>query len=393
MLAHSPHLVIPKCIPQSTWGGFYLAKLKGWDNNSKLANKRIGQTYELYGESQLAVDITDSTKASFSYEGDFRGETLSLKELVESNPEAIIGKSVWDKYGKMPLLIKLNQARGNSFQLHIKDEDHKQHKKLFLGKRPSLSVGVDEFRWIPKPESWYFLEEGYISCGINDLTKIKEYKKTCKNIYDFTQNVSKQIRSNKLTLQEGKARVATLIKTCDPHQFVNLHYVEAHTLVDLSAGGIHHSWEADPKSSLGNVVFEIQQDVMDEYCTIRSFDQGNLKDDGTVRELHIDDYFTFLDKTKQNNSLSHLLRTPHGESLLSTPYYSLDLLSIHKITTQKTTSSFHHLYVRDGQIKVSTQNGSIIVSRGHSCFVPFCVELYEIEPLEQSVVLKSYIKL
>ena len=104
-------IVKPKIIEQPTWGR---------------------QTYELFS----GIELVDGE------------QILTLDDLIKKNPEEVLGKRVWEKYGKMPLLVKTNRAKGNSFQIHIKP-------------------GIDNPRWKAKPESWYFMEDSRVTCGIN----------------------------------------------------------------------------------------------------------------------------------------------------------------------------------------------------------------------------------
>ncbi|MCA9371831.1 hypothetical protein KC726_02940 [Candidatus Woesebacteria bacterium] len=373
MDANRPFLVVPKLVEQPTWGGTYLAKLKGWQKRAALQNTRIGQTYELSGSSQLAVELSDSNDERFVEEGVVAARVISLKNLINSDPKAILGEKVYNNHGKMPLLIKLNQAKGNSFQLHVRN-------------------GVVDDRWRPKPESWYFLEDGYISCGVRDDADVREYKAVCQEIEKHMKDLSERVVIGELLVSQAREDAITFISQRDPHRFVNLQHTSKHELIDLSLGGIHHSWEEDSENPLGNILFEIQYDVMDEFCTIRSFDQGKIKDDGTIREIHIDDYFKYIDTRPQNNNVTNLKPTPQGETLLATPYYNLDLLDIQQTRTINVHDSFHHMYVRDGVVEITSYSGvKIRVSRGHSCFIPYCVGSYTVQPVEPSVLLKSYI--
>ena len=117
-----PYLIIPRLIEQPTWGGTYIAELKNWSDLPQLRDKKIGQSYELTGDSTLATDITDSTHRDFRPEFEhpsILGGTISLTQFIESDPSHILGEKVHQQIGQMPLLIKLNQAAGNSFQLHV----------------------------------------------------------------------------------------------------------------------------------------------------------------------------------------------------------------------------------------------------------------------------------
>ncbi len=368
-----PYLIFPYLLDQPTWGGDYILKLKTWNKREELAGKKIGQSYELYGKSLLATEITDSTSPSFS---PTLTNTIKLSDFINQNPSEILGEKVYEKFGKMPLLVKLNQAAGNSFQLHIK-------------------TGQTHPRWKAKPESWYFLEDGYISCGIKENIDIASYKSVCVNIEGKMRELSSQVKSGEKTIEKARHEAKKFIKAQNPWQFVNRYDVKKYDLIDLSRGGVHHSWEENTeKYPLGNIVYEVQLDVMDEFCTIRSFDQGKMKDDGTIREIHINDYFQFLDSTMEGNDINNLRRQRNGNNLLRTPHYSLDILEVTDNHTESINDSFHHLYVQEGDMEVATNDGKVRLTTGHSCFIPANSKTYSIKTTgTKTVVLKTYIDL
>lgn len=386
-----PYLVIPKFIEQLTWGGNYIVQLKGWGKNSFLREKKIGQSYELFGNSKLATKIHDSNDPSFNPEFGFadKPETLTenfsltaekdfftLADFVRENKEKVIGSRVAKKYDIMPILIKIDHAAGNSFQIHIKP-------------------GQTHPRWKPKPESWYYLEDGLITYGLNKTTDLSKYKETCRSIEQKMKQLSLQITTNTLSISDAREQAMNYIHKLNPWQFVNTHKVNKFEIVDLSLGGIHHTWEEDKKRfPNGNILYEIMLDVMDPIGTIRSFDQGRIKDDGSVRELHIDDYFAFIDTDPDHNDIEKMRPKKNGHRLLTTPYYCLDLLEINEIRTEVTNGSFNHLFVRDGSIEVTSTGGKVRLSLGHSCFLPADVRSYQIKPLQnKSVVIKSFIEI
>jgi mannose-6-phosphate isomerase class I len=212
------------------------------------------------------------------------------------------------------------------------------------------------------------------------------------NIAEKMRELSSQIQSGSISLENARKEAAEFIKLKNPWQYVNRFEMKQYDLLDLSRGGVHHSWEEyKEKYPLGNIVYEVQLDVMDENCTIRSFDQGKIKDDGTIREIHIDDYFQFLDSSEDANDIKKLTRTGEGERLLQTSYYSLDRLEVQSSKRQVITDSFEHVFIQSGEVTVSTNDVSLTVPEGHSCFIPYGVGEYTIEPKRNSVVLKTYI--
>jgi len=68
MSTNRAYLIIPKLIEQPTWGGRYIMKEKGWQKHPD-AQRKIGQSYELYSGSYLSL-ATDTADAAFQPELD-----------------------------------------------------------------------------------------------------------------------------------------------------------------------------------------------------------------------------------------------------------------------------------------------------------------------------------
>jgi mannose-6-phosphate isomerase class I len=140
----------------------------------------------------------------------------------------------------------------------------------------------------------------------------------------------------------------------------------------------------------GNIVYEVQVDVMDDYCTIRSFDQANIKNDGSVRPLAIDDYFQALDLDPTMNDPAHFLQHAAVETdgnaqlktLFNNQFYVTELVEFDGVYTGKATQtqeSFHHLYPLVESIKVVSGTESWFVPAGWSFFIPASLQQYQIE--------------
>lgn len=380
MQLNRPFLIFPKLIEQPTWGGAYIRTYKGWHDRKGIAGKRIGQSYELYGGSYLSLNISDSADVRFTgYFSDPRkelwqcGNYEELQSLIKNSGSDILGPRIFSENGRMPILIKFTQALGNSFQLHVKPSDRQKS-------------------WLPKAESWYFLAKGKITFGINRSADIEMYRTVCEQIETFMKALSKSVTSGQLSVTDARSRAISHIRSLNPWQYVNVMKTEAGELIDLSGGGLHHSWEEDDSLPDGNIVYEVQQDVADDLSTIRSFDQGKIKDDGTIRPIAVSDYFRFLDTDPQRNDVKNARKLPDGECLLRTPYYSLDKMELKAPRIETTDSSFHHLWVLSGRISVRADGGVITLGKGHSCLVPYCVHSYTVAPEKgHAVILKTSI--
>lgn len=369
-----PFLVIPCLIEQPTWGGDYILEMKGWSSLPQLQGKKIGQSYELFGRSKLLLTVNDT---DFNR---FLPEFIAADGNLINNPEfhLVEGKdyiAVSHIVKHMPMLLKMNQAYGNSFQLHIKP-------------------GVVDPHWKPKPESWYYFEPGLVSFGIKKGIDIEEYKKTCILVDNEMNRLSMLVKSGEMTLEDATRSAEAFIKDNNPKQYVNLHETQKDSIIDLSAGAVHHSWEEDRvKFPRGNILYEIQLDVMDPLCTIRSFDQGKMKSDGSIRKIHIDDYFKYIDTSDYANNIQNATRVQEGKSLLKTPYYSMDRIELTHELGDRTGKSFCHLFVREGAVEVKGEEGMVRVGQGHSCFLPAEAGFFKIIPqTAKAVILKSYIE-
>jgi len=349
-----PYLIIPFLVEQPTWGGTYICEKKEWLQKEGLGNKRIGQSYELYSKSFLATTITSSDDLQFGPEVK---DAFPVSTFAEDSP--------------FPL-IKFTQAKGNSFQLHVKPD-------------------VKNSQWSSKAESWYFFENGKITFGVKKGADINAYQKTCNSINNKMKQLSELVVNKKLSQQQAKQEATLFIKTQNPWQFVNVLEVKKRDVVDLSGGGLHHSWEEDSdKYPLGNILYEVQQDVMDPISTIRSFDQGKFKEDGTIREIQIDDYFTYLDLDENRNTLS--VKKKEEDRLFDTPFYSLLSLQLTAEKEMESATSFHHLFINEGAIQIVDQNkNEIVVGKGHSCFIPKGIK-YILYPKGSSEILLTYLK-
>jgi mannose-6-phosphate isomerase class I len=108
--------------------------------------------------------------------------------------------------------------------------------------------------------------------------------------------------------------------------------------------------------SHGVINYEIQQNVMDPASTIRSFDKGKIKDDGSIRKIHIEDYFKYLDTDPIHNNLQKMTPKKQGNRLLTTEFYCLDILEVNDEIIDLTRDSFVDLFVREGKVLVESES-------------------------------------
>lgn len=397
MLSIKPYIVVPTLVEQSTWGGDYIAKFKNIDQQL-IHQKKIGQSYELFRDSHLSlkkqtlhnpsIDLATPSTPDDPERLYFNDEPFSVSQLIVEDPEKVLGRKVLDEHGhSVEIMIKFTQAKGNSYQVHASNPE-------------------PESRWLPKPESWYYLEPGLATLGLKDVTNWREYKQVCELIYEESKLISKAIVQQNISLEEGRQQLAQFIKKHHPVKYVNLVQVAKHAAIDLSTGGTHHSWESNQQTHpQGNILYEVQKNVYDPDCTIRSFDAGKIKDDGTVRALHIEDYFAALNKQVDNNipdkhyTKGNLLKktsTYTAKSIFGTSHYSMDEITFSKAVNNKfttTTDSFHHLFVTKGNIKLQVNSENWTISRGYSIFIPASTGKYSVTPFKakSATILKTFL--
>lgn len=374
-----PYLIIPRFIEQPTWGGSYIVSYKQIQDE-ELKARKIGQSYELYGGSILSLSSSSADSqfqndlVEYNKNGNLSSESgyIKLQDLIDQNPAQILGSSFPHK--TMPLLIKFTQALGNSFQIHVK-KSQKQSQ------------------WKPKPESWYYLEDGVITYGLKKGVNMQEFKQVCLAIEEKMLALSNSLKIGALSYGRAKEKADSFIKSVNPWQFINFHKVKKHSIVDLSQGAVQHSWEEDPVNyPLGNILYEVQLDVTDDESTIRAFDKGKMQPDGTIRKIHVDDYFAYIDTDPEHNDLTLAMKKREGQSLLHTSHYSLDVVTIQKEAVIENPPSFIHIFVLEGELRVETPTRTLSVEKGYSCFIPRAVKTFALSPTqEKTSILKTYI--
>jgi mannose-6-phosphate isomerase class I len=368
MPASQPWQVLDELIEQPSWGGRYIIDLKGLTDDPNWRGKKVGQSYELAGSSKL-ISPTDGTVELFT-------------DLIESDPKGWLGDPVVTRYGQnISLLIKLTQAKGNSFQVHLPEGKKLHH-------------------WIPKPEAWFYLAPGLFTFGLKPGTSFDAYANVLRTIDDHMHRLSDEVIAGKRTVEDARQQAAHRIASLNPLSYVNVVNAKTDDIVDLTAGGIHHSWEEDNANyPEGNLVYEVQVDVLDEYCSMRGFDKGKILDNGKLRATHVDDYLATIEQDSFHNDLSQHVRKPgilsesgqaKIESIFRTPYFNMDRITIGAGAKQSLTTKhgFQHLFVHAGAASI---NGSEL-KQGRSYIVPATVGAYDlVSPSGDAVLLNTFL--
>ncbi len=364
----APWQVQDELIEQPSWGGRYIIDLKGLGDDPQWRDKKVGQSYELAKASKLIDPKT--------------GTAHALGDLIAQDKVSLLGQPVVDKYGAdVSLLIKLTQAKGNSFQVHLPEGEHLGH-------------------WVPKPEAWFYLAPGLFTFGLKLGTSFEAYSRILHTLDDDMQRLSAEVKAGRRTVDDARKQAQQRIQTLDPFAYVNLVEAQTDDLIDLTPGSIHHSWEQDDaRFPDGNLVYEVQIDVSDDKCSMRGFDKGKFLDDGGVRATHVADYLATVGQDAEHNDLSRHIRKPQvledthdskTESLFRTPYFNLYRLTINPggSLKQSLADGFHHLFVHQGVAKI----GGKTLEQGRSYVLPAALGEYALEATGTPVVvLKTFL--
>lgn len=386
-----PYIIVPNLIEQSTWGGNYIVQYKRIADPI-LLNKKIGQSYELYEFSRLSMNVTTKEHPSLelgnpqhpkkSHRIPQQDASFFISQLIKENPEHVLGKRYVKKFGsKIQTLIKFTQAKGNSYQMHVKRKSG---------------------NWLPKSESWYFFEPGIVTLGIKSNVAWDGYQALCEEINSRAEDLSHQVQRGNMPLEFARKHMQEYIAQQNPEQFVHVVKIKKNQAIDLSLCGIHHSWEEDDHvAPFGNILYEVQENVYDENSTIRCFDKGKIQDDGSIRALQIGDYFTYIDRDPWMNSpknhrikITILKKTASVliKQIFTTDHYSMQEIEFKHSYVDKTNGSFHHLFVKDGSLQLIVDAIHLTVSKGFSVFVPANVTTYQlIADQRPATVLKTYL--
>ena len=362
-ITQGPWRVQDALIEQPSWGGRYIVDLKGLADDPQWKDKKVGQSYEM-------------AKAATLLDPD-GGSPRPLADLIQADPAGFLGQKVVDRHGPdLSLLIKLTQAKGNSFQVHLPE---------------GRSLG----HWVPKPEAWFYLAPGLYTFGLKAGTDFEAYARVLHTLDDEMGRLSREVKAGRFGVDEARAQAQARIGALDPFAYVNLVEAQADDVIDLTAGGIHHSWEQDDaRFPDGNLVYEVQLDVPDDLCSMRGFDKGKLLDDGGLRPTHVADYLATLGRDPEHNDLSRHIRKPEvvseaggarTESIFRTRHFNTDRVTVSAGSSlaQSLADGFQHVFVHAGTPAV----GGLTLAQGRSYVLPASLGEYTLAAGGRDAVL------
>ncbi|HET8809077.1 MAG TPA: type I phosphomannose isomerase catalytic subunit [Flavobacteriaceae bacterium] len=290
-------------LKEKVWGGEKL--------NSLLCKKTTSKTT---GESWEISDVEGNFSVVKS--GEFAGKTL--RELIQTHKEKLVGKKVYEQFGnRFPLLIKFIDAKENlSVQLHPDD---------FLAKKRHDSFG--------KTEMWYVVQA-------DDGAEI---------IVGFNENTSKETY-----LKHLREKSLPKILNAEQTQKGDVFFIKP-GLVHAIGGGV--------------LLAEIQQtsDV-----TYRVYDWNRKGLDGKPRELHTDLAIDAIDfTTKANPKIPYSLES-NETCLVENNYFKTKLLSFSgkmEMNYQNKDSFVVYICV-EGEAIVKTKGTTNIIKMGETLLLP-----------------------
>tara|TARA_R110000744_G_scaffold96926_2_gene187290 strand:- start:31 stop:999 length:969 start_codon:yes stop_codon:yes gene_type:complete len=291
-------------LKEKLWGGTKLKEVLGKPIESEIT----GESWEL---STVKGDI--SVIANGILEG------KSLQDLIESNSEELLGKSVVERFGKeFPILIKFIDAKQDlSIQLHPNDD---------LAKERHDSFG--------KTEMWYIMDadpKAELIVGFNkDVTK-EEYAKSIDN--------------------------DTLL------DLLNYEQVKEGDTFFINTGKIH-------AIGAGVMLAEIQQtsDV-----TYRVFDFNRKDKEGNLRELHTELALDAVDyKKKDDFKVTYSQELNKVSEMVDCPYFKTSFIQLTENLELDTTKrdSFTIFMCVGGKAVIKTAEGEVSIKKGETVLLP-----------------------
>lgn len=292
-------------LKERIWGGRKLITDFG---KPAISNAPIGESWEISG---VPGDV--SVVANGALQG------TRLDELIDRQPEALLGKKVYEKTGKaFPVLIKFIDAQADlSIQVHPNDA---------LAKERHHSPG--------KTEMWFILQAD----------------KNARLNMGFNKPVDKE----------------TYLQHLNSHTLPSLLHYESVNPGDayfIEAGQVH-------AIGAGILLAEIQQT---SDITYRIYDYDRTDSEGKKRELHTElalDAINFKASKDFKKPYSQTANTPNH--VASCPYFITNYWSVNRETDiyKSPRESFTILIITKGTGAIETETGSVRFNPFESFLVP-----------------------
>ena len=312
------------------WGGYQLHPYKG-----------LEPSHEPIGESWEVSVMPNST--SIISNGQYAGQTLD--QVISKHPQAILGKSVNEKYGgQFPLLVKLIDAKHDlSIQVHPNDQ---------MAMRQHGKSGKSEMWYIIKAESGSHIYAGF--------------KKT-------------------ITPQEYRKHIAdgTIVDILAGYP------VKAGDAFYLPAGSIH--------AICGGIMLAEVQQSSD--LTYRIYDYNRPGMDGNLRELHTQLALQALDyKANPNYRLEYPNEQNKVHQIIHTNHFDVQIIQathkIHRNMLKHDSFVISMCLEGNSKLHINSTGQEITLKQGTTTLIPALLADYTIEPTGQSArLLDTFVRI
>lgn len=303
------------------WGGEKLKTVL----NKPIVSSITGESWEL---STVAGDV------SVVSNGDLKGQLLT--QLIEDNPNGILGTEVHEKFGiQFPLLFKYLDAREDlSIQVHPNDA---------LAKERHNSFG--------KTEMWYVMQadpNSNIIVGFKEDSSQEEY-------LEHLNNNSLLSILDTVEVKKGHA-----------------YFLETGTVHAIGAGLL---------------IAEIQQT---SDITYRLYDFDRKDAQGNKRELHVDLALEAINYKKFDTRKPYLEEENQSNSIVNCPYFTTNFIPLtEKMKVSKTGNSFTVYMCIDGAFELEYDKTIYSYKQGDTVLIPAAMDYYIITG--KASILEIYI--
>ncbi|HRB71414.1 type I phosphomannose isomerase catalytic subunit [Flavobacterium sp. WV_118_3] len=303
-------LLFSPILKDRIWGGTKLSSLLHKD----IVSLTTGESWEI---STVPGDI------SVVENGKLAGK--SLEEILDMDPEALLGKKVYATFGTaFPLLFKFLDAKEDlSIQLHPNDE---------LARIRHNSFG--------KTEMWYVMQadpDSRIIVGFEKEASPEEY------LYHLEHKTLTKI------LKEIKVAPGDVF------------FLETGTIHAIGAG---------------IVIAEIQQT---SDITYRVYDWDRVDAEGKSRELHIDLALDAIDYTVSNTKCEYSKIVNTANPVIDCPYFTTNFIPLDgALDFQKTADSFTVLVCTEGTFSIRTHGMITAFQKGDTVLIPAVITDFQL---------------
>lgn len=308
-------------LKERIWGG---TKLKTYLNKPITSNS-TGESWEI---STVENDV------SVVSNGVYKGK--SLNDLINEFPEAILGTTVYAKFGKQfPLLFKyIDACEDLSIQVHPNDK---------LAKERHNSFG--------KTEMWYVMqadENARLILGFKEKSSAEEYVQNLKNKTLLTILDTK-------TVKQGE-----------------VYFLETGTVHAIGAG---------------TLIAEIQQN---SDITYRLYDFDRVDANGNLRDLHIDLALEAINYETVEAQKDYLKKENVSNSLVDCRFFTTNIIPLNgEVKVNKSQNSFTVYMCVDGSFEMTINKETFQYCKGDTLLIP--ASLTDFQFNGQASILEIYI--